>query len=302
MIRQRLRADLLSLIAAACVALVSSCGSLARGPVVKPLPIAVSLKAGGDSFLQAAWSATLVNPASLRLTHGNVTATVVYPVHNVNTNFDQALRFRILVGKHLVVDKLDDTMPVDLRVVSVEGGQQVVILDSFSGGAHCCFGTSVVALGGNGQDATFANTDWGDVGYKLMLAPDKSGYVFLTADDAMAYAFSSFGGSTFPVMVLSFRAGHFVDVTNAYPALLQKDASQHWHEYLTDASSYAHPESALVAYLADEYRLGAAKSAWTRVRAAHGDDPAFYSKAQSWLSSNGYLHSSIGSIRVSPRS
>ncbi len=136
-------------------------------------------------------------------------------------------------------------------------------------------GTTVLASTPDAPRATLTKADWGNVGYKLMPAADESGSVFLTGDDASSYAFSSFAASRFPIKIVSFRAGRLVDVTNAYSESIRRDATQHRREYIAAGSSDGR-DSALVAYLADEYRLGNAQTAWSRVRKARGAAHSFY--------------------------
>ncbi|HEY5256829.1 MAG TPA: hypothetical protein VIJ12_00460 [Candidatus Baltobacteraceae bacterium] len=240
------------------------------------------------------WNATADHLVQVAVAHGTLKATATYPVTDYNADLDNATRFHVTQGGQVVVDKLIDNMPMDLRIITAEDGRTLVLLDTYSGGAHCCYGTALTDPN-DASGPSFTYHDWGDVGYNLVKSADQSGYVFESADAAAAYAFSSFAGSTFPIQILSYREGKLVDVTNEYPATLEKDAAQHWREYLTDASSNATPESALVSYLADEYRLGRSKTAWDRVHAAYGSNQDFDTKAVSWLQSNGY-----GSTAVAP--
>jgi hypothetical protein len=232
-------------------------------------------------------SATLQHPLRITIAYKETRADATYPVTDYNNGGMQATRFHVLFGASTVADKLIDTEPIDLRVATLEGRKIVVLLDTFTGGAHCCFETTIADAKGV-AGPTIVTNDWGNPGYALMISKDRSGYVFRTADDAMAYAFSSFAASRFPIRIVEYRTDDFIDVTNEYKTLVENDAASQWKEYLTDASSGAAPESALVAFLADEYRLGLQDSGWKRVRASYGSDAIFENRARSWLEKNGY--------------
>jgi len=234
------------------------------------------------------WKATVSLPTHASLTHGELTIRATYPVYDYNSSRN-ATRFRAMLSGKVITDKLVDEIPTDIRIAKVEGGDEVAILDDFSGGAHCCFGSALIDPGLNGEDISFTTIGWGNVGYTLRQSADGSGYVFKSGDDALAYAFSSFAGSTFPILIVAYRDGKFIDVTNEYPDLVHEDAKTHWKEYLTDAASNIAPDSAIVAFLADEYRLRNQDTAWKYVRNAEGDRADFYTSATAWLKKNGYM-------------
>ena len=254
---------------------------------------------GGDGVLAAAAKASQTHPVHISISHGALKADAYYPVSDYNApNVENAAsgpvnatRFHVVVNDRVAVDKLVDNMPVALRIVTAQGGKPLVMLDTYSGGAHCCFASATVEPQAGGIVA-FCTHDWADLGYKTMRSADGSGYVFLTGDIATAYEFSSFAGSTFPVLILTYRNGTFADATDQYRHIIELDAGRHWKEFLTDAHSNAAPDSALVAYLADEYRLGDQQTAWKRVHAADGNDADFERKALTWLQTNGYARNS----------
>jgi hypothetical protein len=211
-----------------------------------------------------------------------------YPVNGGEQTTTTATRLTISVDRHTVIEKRIDNAPTGLTLITLEGGQLASVLDTFSGGAHCCF-ASTVAIATGSSDGLIVTRDFGNPGYSFMKAADGSGYVFRTGDNRLAYAFSSFAGSTFPLMIWSFRDGDFKDVTREYPAALANDAGRHWAEFMNDAKDSTAPHSALVAYLADEYRLGAGPAAWKKVVAATSGDDTFHEQALSWLSASGYV-------------
>ena len=134
-----------------------------------------------------------------------------------------------------------------------------VLLDSYSGGAHCCFGTTVVFLDGPPAGRTVFRL-WGDPGYRLV--GRRGTTAFLSADDRFAYEFTSFAGSGLPLEVLTLdRGGAFQNVTRSWPDLIRADARQWWQAYVSQrGQAAADVRGVLGAWCADEYLLGQAPS------------------------------------------
>ena len=131
-----------------------------------------------------------------------------------------------------------------------------VLLNLYTGGAHCC---SVVEIfGATGNDTAYheeATHDFGDPGYRL-LAGANANHVFATADDRFAYRFTDFAGSGLPEQVLQFTGTRFRDVTDQYERLIVSDASRWLTAYHKMARDhYSDSVGVIAAWAADEARL-----------------------------------------------
>lgn len=258
---------------------------------VTPKASLVSLKSA--DVLDASPDATAVRPLELHLRHAGLAASLFYPIGKAVPV--PATRYRVTFDGLLLSNRLIQQMPVDLRIITAERGRLVAIADTYTGGAHCCYSSAVLDPG-TGKPR-YVTKDWGNFTYRPLKSRDASGYVFLTADNAGAYAFSSYAQSAFPVLIESYRDGRFVDVTREYPSIVARDAANWWHEYALGARSVVAPEAALAAYLADEYRLGRAEQGWARVRAQRGLPRDFDAKAHAWLKESGYGSYVMGTPR-----
>jgi hypothetical protein len=140
-----------------------------------------------------------------------------------------------------------------LKVADLDGdGEPEVLVDLYTGGAHCCTVTEVLRFDGTGYAVTKRN--FADFGYTL------DGATFVTGDPRFAYAFASFADSAFPVQLLSFGAAGWRDVTKTQPATLTADAARWLKEYKQRRSG-TRALGVLAAWVADEYRLGAKRKA-----------------------------------------
>ena len=163
-----------------------------------------------------------------------------------------------------------DTVFADpLNVVDLDGdGEPEVLVDLFTGGAHCCFFTVIFRWDGHGYRSSVAF--WGDPGYSRRDLDGDGRPELLTADDRFAYAFTAFAFSVLPVRVERYDHGQITDVTSHYPWLVRREARRLWAEYLNDhRSREADVRGLLAGWLADEYRLGRQDEGWRRIEAAY---------------------------------
>lgn len=181
-----------------------------------------------------------------------------------------------------------------------------VLLESFTGGAHCCSvidvavpeGKSyrVVRLTHRGVDGK--PSDMFDAAldeFPIDLSGDGIADFVLT-DDAFLYRFSSYAGSMPPPLVLNIRAGRTVDVSKApglRPLVLMQMAEA--RAYCTaPASLDSERNGACAGYVADAARAGQFAAAW-RVMLAHYDRDSTWNRApfpadlKAFLRERGYI-------------
>ena len=154
-------------------------------------------------------------------------------------------------------------------------GAAAVLLESYSGGAHCC--TVVRAAVPDG--AAFRIVDLGAYdGERLQRLPtdwDGDGALdFFVTDDAFLYAFSSYAGSLPPPRILNIVAGKAVDVSArpAFRPIFEQAMSE------ADKRCVEGENGHCAAYAAAAARLGDFDRAWAKVLKVH--DP----KARDWPS------------------
>ncbi|MBV9606916.1 MAG: hypothetical protein JO027_17520 [Solirubrobacterales bacterium] len=188
-----------------------------------------------------------------------------------------------------------------VQVVDLEHtGDPDVVLDLYSGGAHCCTVLQVFSF--DPGTMTYVKTERvvGDPDAKVVDLAHDGRFEFLTADDSFAYEFTDFAASGLPIEVLTFANGHFTDVTRSYPQLIAKDAAV-WLKAFKAQAGQHYPDSVgvIAAWAADEDLLGHAKrvSRYLRQQAAAGHLNApfgaggtrFVAHLQKFLRRRGYL-------------
>ena len=156
-----------------------------------------------------------------------------------------------------------------------------VIVDLFTGGAHCCLVSTIYWFEEGAGKYTPLRRDWKDAGYRL------AGSELRSRDARFAYRFASYAESYLPIQIFEFREGALADVTKTHRRLLRKDATSAYRLYKRQRNRAGiNLRGVLAAYAADRYRLGQRKGARAVLRAAvsRGDvDAAFVGQVDRWL-------------------
>ncbi|HEX3688765.1 MAG TPA: hypothetical protein VHV28_03685, partial [Solirubrobacteraceae bacterium] len=150
-----------------------------------------------------------------------------------------------------------------VHVIDLDGiGQPNVLLDLYTGGAHCCSVEQVFTFDPGTSTYTMTEHNFGDPGAKIHNLRHNGQFEFVTGDDRFAYAFTDFAASGLPLQILSFTGSGFRDVTKSYPGLIRKDAAT-WLKAFTGMAHdhYSDSVGVIGAWAADEYLLGKSAAA-----------------------------------------
>jgi subtilisin-like proprotein convertase family protein len=180
-------------------------------------------------------------------------------------------------------------------------GEPEVLVDFYSGGAHCCFYTDVYRYVARSRTYRPTVGFWGDLSPRLVDLGLDGQPEFRTGDDRFAYAFTSFAASAFPIRILRFDHGRFVDVTRRFPGLVRRDAAELYVLYRSQLRSPSYDvRGILAAWLADQYSLGRGRAGWRVLERAErrgelGREPdtwpvrkAYLRKLRAFLRRTGY--------------
>ena len=182
-------------------------------------------------------------------------------------------------------------------------GQPDVVLDLYSGGAHCCSIEQIFSFDPGTTTYTMTQRDFGDPGEEIVDLHHDGHYEFLTADDSFAYQFTDFAGSGLPIQILTFSDRRFFNVTRRYPRLIARDAAR-WMKAFNGMASRHYFDSVgmVAAWAADEELLGHVKLVTSflasQQKAGHlnsalsPEEPGgagFVAKLRKFLRAHGYL-------------
>jgi len=148
-----------------------------------------------------------------------------------------------------------------LQVVDLNGdGEPEVLVDAYTGGAHCCAVTELATFNGSGY--ALRELFWGDPGYELQDLNGDGRPELVSLDDAFAGAFTSFAASFFPPYVVDYDPavqGALRDVTRQFPAVVRKNQRAALRGLRRARRQHYETLGAVAAYVADLYLLGKAK-------------------------------------------
>jgi hypothetical protein len=222
--------------------------------------LALPALAAAALMLSPSASGTVAKTKTARL--GDVEATVSWKPAGAFEAKDVLLVIK-RSGEIALQATLGHDAPQTIRVRDLDAdGEPEVVLDLYTGGAHCCFYSRIYRF----AESSYVPLQhgWGDLGYRLRDLDGDGAPELVSADDRFAYAFTAYAGSAFPVEIWDYRAARIFDVTRHYPALVRRDSSLHWKDYLQQRrGSYRDPRGILAAWLADQYLLGQQRHGWT---------------------------------------
>lgn len=234
-----------------------------RRPLRRSVLIVVlgSLVAAGAAQADPAGHATA--------THGSVTATLTWKAGGADIGgvsdphltitragtvaFDATLAQEDCAACSFLTGVRGRTTPV--AVVDLDGdGEPEVLVDTYSGGAHCCFADLIYRF--DGSSYTHTQALWGDGSAAVRDLDGDGKPELVTVADMFAYAFTSYADSYLPILIESYNAGKLTDVTFRFPAQVRADAT---HILKLIASGRRHKRDLrglVAAYVADEDTLG----------------------------------------------
>ena len=141
----------------------------------------------------------------------------------------------------------------DVHLATLEPGHEPdVVLDLYTGGAHCCYIAQVFS-GPGANGVTMAERDFGNGRARLEPLGPEGQDVFVSVDNRFAYAFTDYADSGLPVQVWALSGAVFIDVTRQYPSLISADAAREWRYYKGDSHNDV---GFFAAWAADEELLG----------------------------------------------
>lgn len=205
-------------------------------------------------------------PTSVKKSAGVVTAKVSYTPGDRRHSKDYK-RIRLTITGHgkavrnvsLAPNSTSYTRPL-LALVDLNGdGVPDPIVDTYSGGAHCC-STSSIALStasGYGDPIT---QPWGDYGYQMKDLGGTPTPEFVSADDRFAYAFTSYAGSIPAIKIVAADGPLFHDVTRTFPDAIRAEVARitpYWDDAAKSADGDPEGVQAVTAaWVADLALLG----------------------------------------------
>ncbi len=170
-------------------------------------------------------------------------------------------------------------------------GEPEVLMETFTGGAHCCSITYVGWRSPATNTYQLTREFWGDIAPRLKDLDVNGTPEFVGVDDRFAYTFASYAATVFPLRIWAFHSGRFIDVTRSSPVIARREMKATWKEYLRFRRNGYPVWSALAAYIANSYSTGGGYPAvaWRRAKALEGKHPRMLRRVRNQLTRWGYI-------------
>lgn len=200
-------------------------------------------------------------------TAGNVTATLSF---DKQSDFEYSnVRLKVVRGGATVLDapitEPCDQCPVapagrgeddSMRVVDLNGdGEPEVLIDFYTGGAHCC--SIVLVYGYQATSGTYERDARNllDAGY-VLADINQDGAPELKSLDARFQDFTAYAASVFPLQIYQWDGDEIVDRTRSFRRQLKAHATKLLKRYRALRRDGDDVRAALAAYVAEKYLLG----------------------------------------------
>lgn len=217
-------------------------------------------------------------------TYGHFTATfhasIPAPILKYNGIFS-GMPFRgdltVSVGdKHWTLPRPNNPNGTVINALCVIALQRerhpAVMIEGFSGGAHCCEEPVIYLFNGR-EDRYVKAVDMSPLNFKDPHAFDyNAGFtpvvagsrvLLRTGDDVFAYAFDCYACSAIPIVLDSVGPDGLSDVTLQHPSLVAANAATIWKSAQSSTTEFgAGAFGILPAWVADECALGRGATAW----------------------------------------
>lgn len=143
-----------------------------------------------------------------------------------------------------------------LAVRDIEGnGEPDVLLDLYTGGAHCCSIVQIYSYDAAARSYTLYEHDFFDPGARIVDLAGDGKLEFESANAAFEYEFASFAYSGVPIQVWRFLGGRLHDVTRSFPRAIAADAANWYRGFVLNRRAGL-GLGLIAAWAADEYLLG----------------------------------------------
>ena len=128
--------------------------------------------------------------------------------------------------KKIIFESSFDDEITDIREYVVNKNlEKVILIDLYSGGAHCC-ALMLVGKITNNEFKVLDSVWWGNAGYDVQDIDNDGTLEIEGGKDMFAYAFTNYSETRFPPVIYRFEHNRLVDATSRYPYILKEDIKQ----------------------------------------------------------------------------
>ena len=144
-------------------------------------------------------------------------------------------------------------------------GEPEVVVEGYTGGAHCCL--VLYAYRWNGRAYGARQLNGASAGYRWADLDGDGRVEWISADARFEARFTAYANSLSPIRIFTYRRGAFVVVTRSFPGAVRRDERDAWGVYRRNRGG-RDVRGALAAWAADKYLLGEGDEVWPALEQA----------------------------------
>lgn len=261
---------------------------LLRVVVITIVAVACLLAATLTERANAAAPAKKATPGVVKASAGKVSATLSYQRRTTSGKMKVYGKLRLTVrsaGRTTLKSvqlrgeaKESWLTRPSLTLADVNGDGAVdAIVQTFTGGAHCCSVSAIAPSTPSGWSKPFTR-NWADFGYELKNLDDTPQLEFKASDARFTAAYGPYAATRVPIQIFRVEGTSFVDVTRQFPDWIKQDRDERAKDWQDSASFEADARglagrNAAAAWIADLLLLGdtAGAKAVVDASSARGD-------------------------------
>lgn len=242
---------------------------------------------------------------------GNIKAELSY--ESGEFCIESPIQLKLTRNQKVVLDELIDSTEIcrlssyhepPLTIKNLDQNDEPeIIVDFYTGGAHCCFFSLVYRYNSTSNQYEKTEKYWYNTPYSLQDENKDNIPEFHATDNRFAYQFAAFAFSGLPIQIWRYEQGKFKDVTRQYPELVYNNAYYWWQAFQAEQKNCdpgeACGEGWLAAYVASKALLDQETEALRLVRQAYQGSgctlegcvgsETFFEQLQSFLQETGYI-------------
>lgn len=228
-------------------------------------------------LLVAAPAQAKVAAGTRTVTLGNVSATFSWSAGQFTTATKPHLKIvrdgatmvdaNLAKACQLCTDVGDPKHALHLRDLRMDGDPEVMV-DLYSGGAHCCYSTVIYGFAGGAYHRTVQY--WGSSFYRVEQADGDGIADLLSADDRFSYEFAPYVASWRPIQLFNYDGRRLVDHTRRFKTDIRKDMRLA-DQAIVDARKLGDARGIIAGRVADMALLGQDIDAYLEKALARGD-------------------------------
>ena len=155
----------------------------------------------------------------IKFRFGDYVFTAKYDTAEFTTRLRIKKKDKTIFNK-IFLDRILSIKDYDLN----KDGKKEILIEMYSGGAHCCTSLYASEISGNGFVLS-DSINWGNSFYEIEDIDNDGKYEIAGVNDMFAYAFTNYAESRFSLLIYGYENNKFTDITGRFSSRINDNIS-----------------------------------------------------------------------------